>query len=128
MGVGVEWVVDAEGCDARALQDASRVTAVMDRAIRELELRVVGEGHVHTFGGAGGVTALYLLTESHLACHTYPELGVATVNLYCCRVRPEWPWRERLAEMLGAAQVTVRKVARGAENSVPHPSSPPGDT
>ena len=52
-------------------------------------------------------------SESHLACHTYPEFGVATFNLYCCRARPEWPWRGRLREALGATQVTVRALPRG---------------
>ena len=39
----------------------------------------------HKFGGEGGVTGLIMLTESHLACHTYPEYQTATFNLYCCR-------------------------------------------
>jgi S-adenosylmethionine decarboxylase len=123
MNVGVEWIVDAAGCDAAALRDGGRVRAVMDRVIRDLELSVIGEGLVHTFGGAGGVTALYLLTESHLACHTYPESGVATVNLYCCRRRPEWRWKDGLTEALGAARVTVREVLRGiTENTEDSPS------
>jgi S-adenosylmethionine decarboxylase len=114
MDVGVEWIVDAEGCDAAALRDVARVQEVLSRVIKELELSVVGDGLVHAFGGAGGVTALYLLTESHLACHTYPESGVATFNLYCCRERREWGWSVTLKEALGATRVVVRKVARGA--------------
>ncbi len=125
MSVGVEWIVDAEGCDAAALRDASRVRDVLGRAIRELSLRVVGEGHVHAFGGGGGgVTALYLLMESHLACHTYPERGIATVNLYCCHPRPDWAWQDALAETFGAARVTVRTVTRGAGDAAPSPRSP----
>jgi len=31
------------------------------------------------------VTGLLLLTESHLACDTFPERGFASFNLYCCR-------------------------------------------
>ncbi len=38
----------------------------------------------------GGVTALCLLTESHLSLHPYSEKGVATIDLYCCRPRPAW--------------------------------------
>ena len=113
MSVGIEWIVDAEGCDAAPLQNAARVCALLDRVIADLALHVVGDGHVHTFGGGGGVTVLYLLTESHLACHTYPERGIATVNLYCCRPRPAWPWVEALSETFGAARVTVRSVTRG---------------
>ena len=113
--VGTEWLVEAAGCEAEALRDPERVRAVLERAVAELDLRVVGELALHKFAGAGGVTGLMLLTESHLACHTYPEFEVATFNLYCCRARPRWAWEERLAEMLGAARVAVRVVERRVE-------------
>ena len=110
--VGTEWLVEASGCDAVALRDVEALRAVFARAVREIGLRVVGEAHWHKFPGEGGVTGLALLTESHLACHTYPEFGVATFNLYCCRERAEWPWAERLREMLGAREVSVRGLSR----------------
>ena len=113
--VGTEWLVEATGCDPQALCDADALRAVFGRAVAELDLRVIGDAQWHTFPGAGGVTGLALLTESHLACHTYPEFGVATFNLYCCRARPRWAWEERLAEMLGASGVVVREVARRAQ-------------
>ena len=113
--VGTEWLVEAAGCDAARLRDPERVRAVLERAVAELELRVVGDMALHKFPGAGGVTGLVLLTESHLACHTYPEFEVATFNLYCCRARPRWAWEERLAEMLGAARVSVRVFERRVE-------------
>ena len=83
------------------------------RLLRELELRVIGSGLWHQFPSPGGLTGLYLLTESHLACHTYPESGVATFNLHCCRHRPRWCWESALGESLGATEVTVREVRRG---------------
>jgi S-adenosylmethionine decarboxylase len=110
--VGTEWLIEASGCDAEALRDVGRLRRVFERAVGELDLRVVGEPLWHKFPGAGGATGLAMLTESHLACHTYPEFGVATFNLYCCRERPEWPWAERLGEMIGAAEVSVRSVSR----------------
>jgi S-adenosylmethionine decarboxylase len=110
--VGTEWLIEASGCDAGALRDLGRLRAVFARAVEELGLCVLGEPLWHKFDGEGGVTGLAMLTESHLACHTYPEFGVATFNLYCCRERPEWPWAERLGEMLSAAEVCVRSVSR----------------
>jgi S-adenosylmethionine decarboxylase len=110
--VGTEWLVEASGCDAASLRDTEALRAVFARAVRELHLRVVGEEHWHKFPGEGGVTGLSMLTESHLACHTYPEFGVATFNLYCCRERARWPWEERLREMLGAVLVNVSRVER----------------
>jgi S-adenosylmethionine decarboxylase len=110
--VGTEWLIEASGCDAEALRDVARLRGVFARAIEELDLRVLGEQHWHKFPGEGGATGLAMLTESHLACHTYPEFRVATFNLYCCRERPAWPWAERLGEMLGATTVSVRSVSR----------------
>lgn len=110
--VGTEWLVEASGCDAGALGDVGRLREVFARAVAELGLRVVGEPLWHKFPGPGGVTGLVMLTESHLACHTYPEFGVATFNLYCCRERPAWAWEARLRELLGAAEVRVRSLAR----------------
>ena len=52
------------------LQMANKVFA---RIVDDLGLKTLGEGNWHKFGGEGGVTGLLMLTESHLACHTYPE-------------------------------------------------------
>ncbi|HJQ23449.1 MAG TPA: S-adenosylmethionine decarboxylase [Blastocatellia bacterium] len=117
MNVGTEWLIDARGCEARRLTDLDRMRELCERVIRELELKVVGSGQWHQFDGPGGVTGLYLLTESHLACHTYPELGVATFNLYCCRPRSRWPWEVRLQEALGATGVMVRFITRQADET-----------
>jgi S-adenosylmethionine decarboxylase len=113
MTVGTEWLVDAEGCRAEALRDLPLVRSVLEAILTRLELRVVGAGQWHQFGGEGGVTGLYLLTESHLSVHTYPEYGIATLNLYCCRPRPDFPWSDELARVLGATRVDVRMVRRG---------------
>lgn len=110
--VGTEWLIEAAGCDAASLGDVERLRGVFARAVAELGLKVVGEPQWHKFPGEGGVTGLALLTESHLACHTYPEFGVATFNLYCCRERRAWEWDERLRELLGARRVTVRSFER----------------
>jgi S-adenosylmethionine decarboxylase len=113
--VGVEWLVDATGCSAEALRDLRALRALCERVLADLDLQVVGAGTWHQFPSPGGLTGLYLLTESHLACHTYPEHGLATFNLYSCRARPRWPWEARLREALSASGVTVRTVDRGGE-------------
>jgi len=112
MIVGTEWLIEAAGCDAERLRDESVLRSIFDRIIGDLGLKSVG-AIWHKFDGEGGVTGLVALTESHLACHTYPEHGTATFNLYCCRTRPEWDWEGELREALGAKQVLVHKVERG---------------
>lgn len=115
MNAGIEWFVDAEQCSAEILRDLDALRGLCDEVIAALDLRVVGEPMWHQFPQPGGVTGLYLLTESHLACHTFPERGLATFNLYCCRPRPPLDWEVRLRASLGASRAIVRFVARGAD-------------
>jgi S-adenosylmethionine decarboxylase len=111
--LGTEWLVDAHGCEPASLRSEGALAALFERAVRELQLHPLGEARFHNFPGAGGVTGFLMLTESHLACHTFPERGFAAFDLYCCRSREEWPWAERLREALGAREVSVRRLARG---------------
>ena len=114
MIVGTEWLIEATGCDPEQLRDEATFRSVFNNVIADLGLRSIGSVW-HKFPGEGGVTGLIALTESHLACHTYPEYGTATFNLYCCRTRPEWDWEENLMTALGAAHVTVTKIERGEQ-------------
>jgi S-adenosylmethionine decarboxylase len=125
MFVGTEWIIDAGNCDAEILRDPEKIRAVFARVIKDLGLKTIGEENWHKFEGEGGVTGLVMLTESHLACHTYPEYAVATFNLYCCRTRPEWNWQENLHEMLGAENVSITKIERGTnpKSKIQNPKS-----
>lgn len=110
---GVEWVVDAAGCDTVKLKCLTAIEDTCDQIIADLDLKVVGKPQSHQFPEPGGVTLLYLLSESHLAAHTYPEHGIATFNLYCCRRRNDWAWQQHLAMALNARHVNVRSFDRG---------------
>lgn len=112
MILGTEWVIDAAGCDPAALIDLPRMRVLFDRLIADLELNVLGEIKWHQFSTTHGISGLALLSESHLACHTFPEFRAATFNLYCCRNRTAWAWEQALTEMLGATSVTVRVLER----------------
>lgn len=111
---GIEYIVDGYGCDAERLRSLERLQELFARAIADLHLNPVGAPLWHVFGGHGGITGLQLLAESHLAIHTYPESGLVTINLYCCRPMADWDWPAQLRRDLGAARVEVRTVLRGA--------------
>lgn len=131
MIVGTEWLIEAFDCEADKLREVEILREVFQRIINDLGLKTLGEGFWHQFGGEQGVTGLVALTESHLACHTYPEYQTATFNLYCCRTRPEWNWEENLADLVGAKNVKVTKIERGESQSttaepqsqIPNPKS-----
>ena len=108
-------MVDAHGCDPQALRTRAVLDALFRQVVEELGLHAAGDAVWREFPGEGGITGLLLLTESHLACHTFPERGFAAFDLYCCRPREPWPWVERLTGLLQAGRVVVRYVARGED-------------
>jgi S-adenosylmethionine decarboxylase len=112
MSLGTEWIIDATGCNVETLADLNQLKLIFDRIIQDLELHVLGEALWHQFPGTGGVSGLAMLSESHLTCHTYPEFGAASFNLYCCRNRKQWPWETALQELLGATEVKVTLLER----------------
>ncbi len=113
MIVGTEWLIEAFECDAEKLREIEALREVFGRVIADLGLKTIGEGFWHQFAGEKGITGLVALTESHLACHTYPEYQTATFNLYCCKTRPTWNWETNLKDLIGANIVKITIVERG---------------
>lgn len=112
MMTGVEWLVEAFDCDPRALADLGKLEALLGSMSAELPLHPVGAPLWHRFPAPGGITGLCLLAESHFAVHTFPEHRSMTLNLFCCRPRPEWDFERHLALEFGAGRVVVRRLER----------------
>lgn len=54
----------------------------LDHVINELHLNVVNESH-HQFEPYG-YTMAYILAESHMTIHTYPEYHAAYLDIFSC--------------------------------------------
>src|SRR5436305_14307115 len=109
---GIEWIVEAYGCSPDSLRSLETLQALFTRMVHELNLHPCGHAQWQQFPESGGITGLCLLTESHLACHTFPEYGTLCLNLFCCRCRPEWEFATRLQAIFGAERVNVRRLER----------------
>ena len=70
------------GGDPALLEEVGRLAALCREACTDGGLTAVAEAF-HQFPGAGATGAL-VLAESHLAVHTWPELGAVTLDLYVC--------------------------------------------
>ena len=109
---GCEWVVDAHGCEPARLADPEVLRTLFTRLISLLSLTPVAEPQWHRFPAAGhaygGVTGVCLLAESHLTVHTYPEHGSLCLNVFCCRVRPDWDVAATLRPIVGGAAFSAR--------------------
>jgi len=109
---GIEWVVEAYGCRPDDLSNLQIIQALFERVVREVNLHPCGATQWQQFPQSGGITGLCLLSESHLACHTFPEFGSLCMNLFCCRPRPEWDFESCLRQMLGAEVINIRRLER----------------
>ena len=71
------------GAEPHALNDLSTVESILLDAARETGLTVVSSTH-HRFKPQG-LSAVVILSESHIAAHTWPESGDGYVTLTSCR-------------------------------------------
>lgn len=82
---GLHLTADLHGCPRGSplMTDPAALRALCVLAVAEAGLTAVGE-LFHRYDDAGGVTGVVLLAESHLAVHTWPELGAVTIDVYVC--------------------------------------------
>jgi S-adenosylmethionine decarboxylase len=102
---GVHLTADLSGCDAACapMTDATALRRLCEAAVRDAGLTPV-QVLFHTFPPPGGVTGVVLLAESHLAVHTWPELGAVTLDAYVCNLGQDNSAR---AEALVAALIAA---------------------
>lgn len=109
---GIEWVIDATGCDAGALRDAATLERLFEAVIAAGRLTAAAPAVWHRFPHTGGLTGLQILTESHLTCHTFPEYGSLCLNVFCCVPREDWHPDRLVGAIVGAQHVHVRRLER----------------
>lgn len=106
--------MDVSGCAPSRLRDPAALAALFEELVVVLGLRVVGQPQWHVFPPPGGITGLALLSESHLAVHTFPETGFAALNVYSCSASAAPDFGALLRRHLCAGAVSVRELTRGA--------------
>ncbi len=106
------------GCNSTMLNDVDTVERVLvDAALNAgAEVREVA---FHRFSPQG-VSGMVIISESHLAIHTWPELGYAAVDVFTCgdEVDP-WDAYNYIVSAFGADKVTATEVKRGIFQFMP---------
>ncbi len=117
---GTHLTAELHACAAGALlSEPEALRALCRRAVADAGLTSVGEVF-HQFSPGGGVTGVILLAESHLAVHTWPELGAATLDVYVCNLSADNSARaERVVDALEAAFAPRRRQRQRLERGVP---------
>ncbi|WP_054696672.1 adenosylmethionine decarboxylase [Syntrophomonas palmitatica] len=110
--LGRHVLAELYGCKFEVLNDINRVEDIMVNAALEAGAEI-REFVFHKFSPQG-VSGVVVISESHLAIHTWPELGYAAVDVFTCgeKVDP-WDACKYLESMFGANQMKASEVKRG---------------
>ncbi|MGO0122235.1 adenosylmethionine decarboxylase [Desulfothermobacter acidiphilus] len=110
--LGRHVLAEFYGCNFEALNNIELVEKAMVEAALESGAEV-RECVFHKFSPQG-VSGVVVISESHLAIHTWPELGYAAVDVFTCGERVD-PWEacNYLTKFLGAKEVVAHEQKRG---------------
>lgn len=106
-GTSIHLIADLQG--GTGLDETARVEAALRGAAAAARARLLGV-NVYGFGEGMGVTGVALLAESHISVHTWPETGVAAVDLFVCG--QDVDAEAGLAAMVAAFGATVTRLHR----------------
>ena len=79
---GVHYLLDVEGIDFKLLNDKDFLDKTCKEVIRLGNMNLI-DSKLHQFNPQG-LTGIYLLSESHLSFHTWPEKGSISLDFYTC--------------------------------------------
>ncbi|MCG8500014.1 MAG: adenosylmethionine decarboxylase [Firmicutes bacterium] len=99
-------------CNDGLLDSREMVEKIMVEAALEAGAEV-REVAFHKFAPQG-VSGVVVISESHLAIHTFPEHGYASIDVFTCgeRINPQVA-AQLIAEKLGSKRVYEMNVERG---------------
>lgn len=114
--LGRHVLAEVYGCCFEILNDIKKVEEIMVNAALEAGAEI-REVCFHKFSPQG-VSGVVVISESHLAIHTWPELGYAAVDVFTCgeRVNP-WDACRYLTEKFRASEVQATEIERGFKES-----------
>tara|TARA_B100000900_G_C20319855_1_gene609673 strand:- start:43 stop:387 length:345 start_codon:yes stop_codon:yes gene_type:complete len=79
---GIHFIIDFDKLPFKFLNNMDKLEKILERVIKISKTKIISFKK-HKFKPQG-LTGIYLLSESHLSFHTWPELGSISIDLYTC--------------------------------------------
>ncbi|MHC5111635.1 MAG: adenosylmethionine decarboxylase [Planctomycetota bacterium] len=117
--VGLHCFGELFDCPGELLNDVNHIEQALRDAVKCGNATLLRE--VSFKFSPQGITALGLISESHVSIHTWPECGYAAVDAFTCGDRANAENAvQHLVKALGAKKYLLKKLDRGLH----HASSP----
>lgn len=110
--LGRHILAEFYGCPMETLSDLEQIKQSMVAAALEAGAEVK-ETIFHQFSPQG-ISGVVVISESHLAIHTWPEFGYAAVDVFTCgQTVDPWVSCNYLKEKFSAQNMSAREIERG---------------
>jgi S-adenosylmethionine decarboxylase len=120
--LGKHLIAEFYNCNNEILDNVEKVEYYMKKAAIETGATIV-TSTFHRFL-PHGVSGAVIVSESHLAIHTWPEFGYASIDLYTCGDDVD-PWKafEYLKKAFNSNRTEVNEHKRGLYNEIGIPEN-----
>lgn len=105
-----QLIVDLYGCQVSLIDDIDYMKDVIHRVCGTIGAGIVEECY-HKFTPIG-ISAVAVITTSHISIHTWPEYGYAAVDIFSCQEDIPGGICRLLTGLLKAEQVETRTIVR----------------
>lgn len=105
-----QLIVDLYGCHISCIDDENHIRDVIHKVCESIGTGIVEECY-HKFMPIG-ISAVAIITTSHISIHTWPEYGYAAVDIFSCQEDIPGEICRLLADLLKAEQVETRMIER----------------
>lgn len=109
--LGNHLFVELSGCDIDHINDLDYLDKVLSEAITLSGATILTKSS-HRFSPQG-ISMLFMLAESHLSIHTWPERGYASIDMYTCGNSDPIKACQHLIETLKARHYQYTHYQRG---------------
>ncbi len=109
--LGTHIIAELYGCDPVLLDDVEFITSTLIKSAEKTGVTVVD--YATRKFEPQGVSAIVIISESHIAIHTWPELKYAALDFYTCGEEDPEPAVREIARKFKTKELVLFRADRG---------------
>ncbi len=86
---GPHLMLDCYGCDKKKLEDVNFISKFLDELPSSIGMTKIMPPYTFRYSGLKpedwGISGVVLIAESHISCHTFPDKGYVTIDIFSCK-------------------------------------------